>query len=175
MQVECSRHGVDQELANVQYLGLAWGKFDNYHRLLSTPFFSILAPIAGLPVNAPICSFPFYSRPFYPIIAPMAGGQFPLSLPTFRFLRSESDHGGGGGPPPILGPLASPPAGPAGRCRPCLALCLHATEPHIAHDMLIEQFFLNNICWKLFVSLTVTCNAPAAIVLDNALPTSTLY
>ena len=62
---------------------------------------------------------------------------------------------------------------PAGWCRPCLALCLHATEPHIAHDMLMEQFFLNNICWKLFVSLSVTCNAPSAIVLDNALPTST--
>ena len=56
---------------------------------------------------------------------------------------------------------------PAGWCRPCLALCLHATEPHIAHGMLMEQFFLNNICWKLFVSLTITCNAPAAKVLDN--------
>ena len=61
---------------------------------------------------------------------------------------------------------------PAGWCRPCLALCLPAAKPHI--DMLMEQFFLNNTCWKLFVSLTVTCNAPAAIVLDNALPTSTL-
>ena len=72
--------------------------------------------------------------------------------------------GEGGGSPPILDPLAGRPAG---WCRPCLALCLHATEPHIAHDMLMEQFFLNNTCWKLFVSLTVTCNAPTAIVLDN--------
>ena len=38
--------------------------------------------------------------------------------------------------------------------------------------MLMEQFFLNDICWKLFVSLTVTCNALAAIVFDNALPTA---
>ena len=53
--------------------------------------------------------------------------------------RSETDKGGGGSPP-ILDPLA-------GWCGPCLALCLHA----------MEQFFLNNICWKLFVSLTVTC------------------
>ena len=72
-------------------------------------------------------------------------------------LWSETVHGGGragGGSPPILDPLAS-------LCRPCLALCLYATEHHIAHDMLLEQFFLNNICWKLFVSFS--CNTPAAI------------
>ena len=42
-------------------------------------------------------------------------------------------------------------------------MLVHATEPHIAHDMLVEQFFLNNICWKLFVSLTVTCNCYWAV------------
>ena len=83
--------------------------------------------------------------------------------------------GGGGGVSSYSRSVGRPLAGrPAGWCRPCLALCLHATEPHIAHVMLMEQFFLNNICWKLFVLLSVTCNAPFAIVLDNALPASTL-
>ena len=64
---------------------------------------------------------------------------------------SESDHGGegGGGSPPILEPVA-------GRCRTCFALCLYATEPHKAHDMLLEKFFLNNICRKLQCSC---CNS----------------
>ena len=71
---------------------------------------------------------------------------------------SEIDHGGeGGGSPLILDPLA-------GRCRTCFALCLYATEPHIAHYMLLEQFILNNIfLWqppKLFPDLLYLNSSP---------------
>ena len=83
--------------------------------------------------------------------------------------------------PPSLGVKATMGGGRGGGlqlisgwCRPCLALCLHATEPNIARLMLMEQFLLNNICWKLFVLLLVTCNTPFALVIDNALPALTL-
>ena len=37
-------------------------------------------------------------------------------------------------------------------------LCSYATWHHITHDVLLEQFFLNGICWKLFSLMDLQCS-----------------